>query len=369
MICPNCGEDNSSNFKFCGMCGTSLEPRRPLGAPRVVSASEAARAPHPETESRTAARTTTAPDHIPPTSGPSFLGLNEPFDNPPNPNDNARDAFPEPSFFGSETLFEQDEPNVGARRFILLLVLLAALGAGAWWAYSHYNKSGIAATPPAQAPVSDSPTAQTPAPNTKTTQTHNVENSATASSKPSTEAPPAAATSQPEATATATPPQAPAVQATPSATVPEKPAQTPPPLAKPAAPSVHPQHVVSAHRSAPAHTAAAAPVAAATNDKGDAEYRRGEAYLYGRAGVAENCEEAIRNLKEASSKQNAKARSAFGTMYATGHCVTRNLPASYSWFALALHADPNNQILEKDLIAIWNQMTPPERQMAIKTKQ
>jgi cell division septation protein DedD len=339
------------------MCGTSLEPRRPLGAPRVVSASEAARAPHHETESRTAARTTTtAPDHIPPTSGPSFLGLNEPFDNRSNPNDNARNASPEPSFFGSETLFEQDEPNVGARRFILLLVLLAALGTGAWWAYSHYNKSGIAATTPAQTPISTPSTAPAPAPNTKTTQT--AENS-TPTPKPSTENPPSAKL-QPEATATATPPQAPAVQAT-------------PPVAKPAPPPVHPQHVVSAHRSeprsAPAQTPAAARVAAATNDKGDAEYRRGEAYLYGRAGVAENCEEAIRNLKEASFKQNAKARSAFGTMYATGHCVTRNLPASYSWFASALHADPSNQILEKDLIAIWNQMTPPERQMAMKMKQ
>ena len=82
-----------------------------------------------------------------------------------------------------------------------------------------------------------------------------------------------------------------------------------------------------------------------------------------------NCDEAVRNLKEASAKQNAKARSTFGTMYATGHCVPRDLPTSYSWFALALRADPNNQILEKDLVAIWNQMTPPERQMATRAKQ
>src|SRR5260370_17468574 len=37
VICPNCREDNAPTFRFCGMCGTSLEPRvearRPVGAP------------------------------------------------------------------------------------------------------------------------------------------------------------------------------------------------------------------------------------------------------------------------------------------------------------------------------------------------
>jgi len=77
----------------------------------------------------------------------------------------------------------------------------------------------------------------------------------------------------------------------------------------------------------------------------------------------------MKYLKAASAKSNAKARSTFGTMYATGHCVPRDLPTSYTWFALALHADPNNQILEKDLSAVWNQMTPPERQLATRMKQ
>ena len=103
-------------------------------------------------------------------------------------------------------------------------------------------------------------------------------------------------------------------------------------------------------------------------DTGDADFRKGEAYLYGR-GVPENCDQAVKYLKSASAKTNAKARSTFGTMYATGHCVPRDLPTSYLWFAMALRADPNNQILEKDLSAVWNQMTPPERQMATRMKQ
>jgi TPR repeat protein len=112
----------------------------------------------------------------------------------------------------------------------------------------------------------------------------------------------------------------------------------------------------------------AATKVAAADDTGSSTFLKGEAYLYGR-GVAENCDEAVRNLKAASASGNAKARSTFGTMYATGHCVPRDLPTSYSWFAKALEAEPNNQILSKDLTAIWNQMTPPERQLATKLKQ
>jgi TPR repeat protein len=110
---------------------------------------------------------------------------------------------------------------------------------------------------------------------------------------------------------------------------------------------------------------AAAPEA---EDTGDASFRRAESYLYGR-GASQNCDEAVKNLKVASAKSNAKARSTFGTMYATGHCVPRDLPTSYLWFALALRVDPNNQVLEKDLTAVWNQMTPPERQLATRMKQ
>jgi TPR repeat protein len=107
---------------------------------------------------------------------------------------------------------------------------------------------------------------------------------------------------------------------------------------------------------------------AAPADTGDADFRKGEAFLYGR-GAAENCDEAMKYLRAASAKSNAKARSMLGTMYDTGHCAPRDLPTSYLWFALALQVDPNNQILEKDLSAVWNQMTPPERQMATRMKQ
>lgn len=368
MICPNCGENNSSNFKFCGMCGTSLEERRPVGAPRVVSTSEGARSAQNGTDSRVAARTTTATDRpVPPAAGPSFLGLNQPFTDAPDRNDPI--ASRDQSFFGSETFFEQEEPNVGPRRLFLLLVLLAALGAGGWWAFSHYDKIGAAiktnSQPAATKPGDAETAANNPAPTPK---------SSTEPAAPDT------TSSQPAAPTATSPAQSPAEQS--KAAIPppdekaadekianEKTVQPPPPATKPAEP-IHPsrtQNVVSAKRNE-ARRAAPPPPAPASDDKGDADFRKGEAYLYGR-GMPENCNEAVKNLKAASAKQNAKARSAFGTMYATGHCVTRDLPASYSWFALALRADPNNQILEKDLVAVWNQMTPPERQMATKIKQ
>jgi TPR repeat protein len=101
-------------------------------------------------------------------------------------------------------------------------------------------------------------------------------------------------------------------------------------------------------------------------DTGDGLFRQGERYLYGR-GAAQDCTNALKYLKMASDKQNPKARSALGTMYATGHCVPRDLPSAYRWFALALRVDPNNTVVEKNLSGVWNQMTPPERQLATKS--
>ena len=89
MICPNCGENNSENFRFCGMCGTSLEPRRPAGAPRIGAPRTATadtyrsipnEATHPDaTMPRSPSATGAIPNEAaPPASGPSFLGLNQP---------------------------------------------------------------------------------------------------------------------------------------------------------------------------------------------------------------------------------------------------------------------------------------------------
>ncbi len=221
-------------------------------------------------------------------------------------------------------------------------MLLAALGAAGWWTYTNYlgateSRKPQAATAstgevPAEKPTVN-PANQAPAPATDAGSLQAVVPPTGVQAAPAPARKTAVATAKPES---------------PKIALGDKSAEKP----RPSTASAKIQQLPE-------------PAAA---DTGDAAFRKGEAYLYGR-GVPENCDEAVKNLKAASAKSSAKARSAFGTMYATGHCVPRDLPTSYLWFALALRVDPNNQILEKDLSAVWNQMTPPERQMATRMKQ
>jgi hypothetical protein len=93
----------------------------------------------------------------------------------------------------------------------------------------------------------------------------------------------------------------------------------------------------------------------------------GENYLYGR-GVRADCALAQRNLLIGAQHSNAKAQTLLGAMYATGHCVTRDLPTAYRWFAKALQGDPSNSRVQRDLEVLWKQMTPEERQIAMRSR-
>jgi hypothetical protein len=95
----------------------------------------------------------------------------------------------------------------------------------------------------------------------------------------------------------------------------------------------------------------------------DALASEGEKYLYGN-GVPQNCARAQKDLLTAAGKSNAHAQTLLGAMHATGHCVDRDLPAAYRWFAKALHQDPSNRRIERDLEILWKQMTPEEKQLA-----
>jgi TPR repeat protein len=89
----------------------------------------------------------------------------------------------------------------------------------------------------------------------------------------------------------------------------------------------------------------------------------GERYLYGN-GVPQNCARAESSLRTAAMHGNTKAQTVLGTMYATGHCVGRDLPTAYRWFARALHQEPQNSRISADLQVLWRQMTPQEKQLA-----
>src|SRR5271154_6234166 len=87
VICPKCGEDNSDNFRFCGLCGTLLEARRPAGAP-VPGLPKVANIPDQ-----------------PVASQPSM------------------DALREKAFSGLDSFFEPEQPKTGGRRILLMVAL------------------------------------------------------------------------------------------------------------------------------------------------------------------------------------------------------------------------------------------------------
>jgi hypothetical protein len=90
-------------------------------------------------------------------------------------------------------------------------------------------------------------------------------------------------------------------------------------------------------------------------------------YIYGR-GVPQDCDRGLRMLKVAA-QSNPNAMVELGALYSAGNCAPRDLPTAYRWFAQALHKQPDNQRLQDDLQKLWGQMTPPERQLAIKLSQ
>ena len=367
MICPNCREDNAPTFRFCGMCGTSLEPRvearRTAGAPVPILPPSLPKIAHaPEPLRPVVMENATKPSNSPLSSlgGPSVLGLDQPGRNQPS-----ADALRERAFSGLDSFFEPEQPKTGGRRILLMVALLAALGGAAWWTYTNYLGAMEGRKP--EPATSNAGEASAEKPSTQA----GTQDAAPAAGSPQAAVPSAAvpggrvpesqtenASAGPDATRkTADAEAKPAAEAKP---------MTPAPVAQPKTPPAEKRAATREPGVTPAK-ASNSPTPA-TADTGDPDFRKGEAYLYGR-GAQENCNEAVKYLKAASAKSNAKARSAFGTMYATGHCVKRDLPTSYLWFALALRVDPNNQILEKDLNAVWNQMTPPERQMATRMKQ
>jgi len=231
--------------------------------------------------------------------------------------------------------YGEEESKSKGTRILLLVLLLAALGGGYWWTYTNYLK------------VVDNHKPATPA-SPPDVNGNSSDSQAKGGSAAHEDLPIRSAS-----------------RATPPAVTPEPPAQKPATgnSAQKAEESAPPTPVATRHEVSAARPPAAQPA----DDSGDALFRRGERYLYAKGG-AEDCTNALKYLKMASDKQNPKARSAMGTMYATGHCVSRDLPSAYRWFALALRADPNNSVVEQNLSSVWNQMTPPERQLATKSQ-
>jgi hypothetical protein len=415
LRCGHCGNENSEENRFCGMCGAALVakaapepqaratamPAERKAAPTIPSRTSAPPANSPSTSaSRIIRPTINPPDVNPPTdlptidprtidpptiSGPSFLGLNTPGDGRNVSSSGSHDSL-RPSSRNLDYLLEDDEPPSRSWGKLLLFVIALALiggfgylrwkqGGFDWLTKSENNKpAAVSQATDAQPPATDSGNT----PNTSTAPAGGATpTTATGGGVPPTPAAPTPAPQSPTPqTATS---QAPAMQNTPPAT------STPQDSTTPA--SVDPASAAPAD-SSPAN---ATPEAASTDSdtqptqveappapkprarkptpaKPVDSVMEAERYLYGN-GAHQDCDRGLRLLKSAAEQSNPKAMISMGTLYSTGTCTPRDLPTAYRWFALALHKQPDNQTLQDDLQKLWSQMTQPERQLAIKLSQ
>jgi hypothetical protein len=352
MQCVQCGHENNSQYRFCGMCGASLHPILP-----PVEEPPPERAPRP-------------------VSGPSFLGLG---DEPPRRN--------------LDYLLEDEPPPSRGRVFLalLLLVLIAVFLVWHWrrdgypWAGALSGRS-LSSAPAASPSAGAGTSAEPPVPTTQAESpgTPGADHSAPTSETPATETI-EIGPSQPGAQSKVTGSAVPQTK-TPETQTPAVPApatggsdQSPPPpssgsdadesVAKQEdtkVPAAEPAPAKKAETNAAKLPRTSGQPASSFPTNEDKLVADGERYLYG-TGVAQNCDRARKNLFTAAS--NAKAQSLLGAMYATGHCVNRDLPSAYRWFAKALHQEPGNERVARDLEVLWKQMTPAEKQAAVRGEQ
>lgn len=418
MRCARCGYVNAEGNRFCGMCGGPLVADAPdLRAPasmarsipaaparegtptqgvpgkqqpvespvrrveRIVDSGEplpVAVLPEPGAGSRFAPLAPPARAARPVTraessstviTGPSFLGLNRPADG----NGSAR------SSDDLDYLLDEEEPQRGWGKLLAVVVALALLGG---FGYLRWKQGGFdfvmkGAKPAASSQASpDAGSAASTAGTPDSTSIAAPSNPNGVIPVDGTSAVPAANTpaAVPPSTASSTADSAasPNAGATTSATDGAPAAQPAADESKPAdsgraaagdtAPD--PESAVSTAKPAPAkkiRQPKPSPVLPVDNTA------EAERYIYGR-GVRQDCDEGLRLLKPAA-QANPKAMVTLGSLYSTGTCTPRDLPTAYRWFAMALHKQPDNALLQDDLKKLWGQMTPPERQLAIRLSQ
>jgi hypothetical protein len=340
--CTHCGYDNSPEYRFCGMCGASLahppvQTKSPL---RDVTPAQ-----KPGNGNAAVEKTGPSPENV---HGPSFLGLAED---------------PKTEF---HYLYEDEEPKSHAGLITVVILLMGLAGFGYWqWRHNGFPFNRLAGSAAAQ--PSASPSEVAPA-QTQEQQTH-IDKPMTGAgdvlpTQPDQNKPAETGKTGEQGGQAAPAGGAPAnnvtanQQPTPgnSSEKPVEEAKATPPKE----PERSPSKKSSKHTSPPEPKAAAPAVKTAPD--ADLELA-GERYLYGN-GVPQNCGRAESSLRTAATHGNSKAQTVLGTMYATGHCVGRDLPTAYRWFARALHQDPQNTRISADLQVLWRQMSAQERQLA-----
>jgi len=413
--CPRCGNENSEENRFCGMCGAKLLPEAaavtsaPAGVASTSAQTTGTRSPAPPSaaaplftrpQSATTPRASAPLSQDPPAiSGPSFLGLNDPAPR-------KRASLSTDSHSSSRNLDylledEEEHRGGGAGKFFLILLALAlAVGFG----YLRWKNQGVPwlhlgpSKPAAAAQNSDSTDAIPPSPDANAAPTAPTRApSTTAPAQPATPsegqpatqtaAQPAADSPAASAPAAANPapnsdtgnPPTPTAPATGDATAgssdasnPSADSATAPPTtaakepAKESAPAASeaPPPTPKPKKAAPAPK----PHAGVSSTSPSDSVSEAKKYIYGR-GVVQDCERGMRLLKPAAAQANTKAMIEMGALYSAGLCTPHDLPTAYRWFAMALRKEPDNQAIQTDLQKLWSEMTQPERQLAIKLSQ
>ncbi len=391
MRCPRCGNENSEENRFCGMCGAAL-----LTAPVPVASAQAKgtakRLSSSELPEGLATPQTAPSQESRGISGPSFLGLNDPA--PLKRASLSVDPHTSASSGNLDYLLEdEDEPHRGgAGKFILILLALAlAVGFG----YLRWKNQGlewlrtIASKQPAAAqktaPQSDdSPDTSSTASSSSPSPSIQLAEQPAAQSPTPSQSPanptasasnaPAASPSTDSATGKSPATSAPSTEgatATSGASKPESATAEsnaePPPAKDAAATSDNSPATPAKSKKVPDTPAPKPPAAVKPANAADA-VSEAHRLIYGR-GVNQDCDRGLRLLKPAANQSNPKAMIEMGALYSAGLCTPRDLPTAYRWFALALRKDPENQSVQTDLQKLWGEMTQPERQLAIKLSQ
>jgi hypothetical protein len=405
----------------------STEPAPPR-PPRVETPANTPASPGPPRPSRVASSA-----ESPIISGPSFLGLNKPSPAERIPRGTsiyALDQAPPKSSRNLDYLLEDDEeePRRGRGKAVMILVaflLCAGFGYLRWktggfsWLTAEIKAavqpstrpgppsqtdssspapappgSATTGTDPSAAPINASPagepssppaaqgTGSAPGSDNSSSAPGGSTNSGPNNSAPSNSAPAGstgASTAQPAAgDAAARSTEAPS--ATPAAVPPEAESKAPEsnesaspdstaarPDSKMEAPAVP---AARASAGTPARKSGAVPGSKPTPAiPSDSVVIDAEKYIYGRGGVAQDCDRGLKMLRTSAYQSNEKAMISLGALYSTGLCAPRDLPTAYRWFAVALRKEPDNPALQQNLQKLWSQMTQPERQLAIKLSQ
>ena len=375
--CAQCGYDNSPEYRFCGMCGTSLAQAKPAEVPsptqQRMQISEEQRA---------------AEESAGPVSGPSFLGLTDSPESDP-----------------SSYLLEDDQPR-GRGGLLVFCLFAIAIFAGIGYLEWRTIQNGRLSIPFISKPAAEQPaktTAPAPQQNSSLTATQqanpqagntesNTDSLATSdndntnrpvnpvpqaagsasgfTAKPPNATPAtASATSQPEADISSEEVSAASGKNTGQASAAASDQQETESAQSRQAKDAEQQRAADSESDKTDNAAAAKKAkpsakAAALEKAPDPRHNRmlllGERYLYGR-GVPQNCNQALVYFKGAAEENNAPAMAHLGAMYASGQCVTLNRVTAFNWFAHAQNAQPSDPWLQRNMNMLWRDMTPQER--------